>query len=233
MMESSLKPTNGEGKKDAKSLKYFPYNEKNPLMDGLIVEKKDTIVGIGKSDVVIDADTGEVKGTSRLIMKKKVDKAMFTKIFESKLRYLLGLSPAALKVATYFMDKLQINSDVAEFDIDECMEKTDYRSKRSIFMGLCELLASGIVARGPSSREYFINPGIMFKGDRLTIIEHYQKVEREEALVEKAKNDKEKRIALEEEIKKSPLNNSKEEQLPGQTEIEYPEQEEPDDMPFK
>lgn len=158
------------------SIREFPKNTDNPFLDELVIQKKNTVVGIGKKRIMIDEDTGEVSDeSSRLVISKKVDKDSFIKIYKAKLQILFDLTPEALKVLSYFMNKTPIGKDLIMFDVEECMEFLGYKSNKSVFNGLLGLLNAKFIARANTSSLYFINPAIFFNGDRLTIVEHYEK----------------------------------------------------------
>lgn len=170
------------GEEKPKTIREFPKNTDNPFMDDLVINKKDTIVGIGKKSHLINAETGEVQGQSRLVISKKVDKDSFVKIYRAKLQVLFDLTPEALKVLSYFMNKSPVGKDLIMFDVEECMEFLGYRSNKSVFNGLFVLLKAKFIARANTPKLYFINPAIFFNGDRLTIVEHYEKKKRNEEL---------------------------------------------------
>lgn len=171
-----------QGEEKPQTIREFPQNVDNPFMDGLVINKKDTIVGIGKKGHIVDEETGEIQGESRLILSKKVDKASFIKIYKAKLQALFDLTPEALKVLGYFMNKSPVGKDLVMFDMDECMERLGYRSNKSVFNGLLVLLEKEFIARANTSKLYFINPAIFFNGNRLTVVEHYERKKRDQEL---------------------------------------------------
>jgi hypothetical protein len=54
------------------------------------------------------------------------------------------------------------------------MNHTGYKSKKTIFTGLSELLENKFIARGNHPYKYFINPTIFFNGDRITFLKQYE-----------------------------------------------------------
>lgn len=163
------------GEDKPQTIRGFPKNADSPFMEDLVINKRDTIVGIGRKTHLIDEETGEVHGQSRLVISKKVDKDSFIKIYRAKLQFLFDLTPEALKVLSYFMDKSPVGKDIVMFDVDECMEFLGYKSNKSVFNGLLVLLENKFIARSKTSKLYFINPAIFFNGNRLTVVEHYEK----------------------------------------------------------
>ena len=53
------------------------------------------------------------------------------------------------------------------------MEYTEYKNKKQVFEGLADLLSNGIIARGKHHNQYFINPMIIFNGNRITFAKTY------------------------------------------------------------
>jgi hypothetical protein len=73
------------------------------------------------------------------------------------------------------MTKLNPKQDLFNFFMDECMEYTGYKSEKSVYIGLASLLENKIIARGSHDILYFINPMIVFNGDRVTFAKTYVK----------------------------------------------------------
>ena len=57
----------------------------------------------------------------------------------------------------------------------KCLEHTGYKTRGNILSGLAELLEASIIARSQESSLYFINPAIMFNGNRITFAKSYIK----------------------------------------------------------
>ncbi len=78
------------------------------------------------------------------------------------------LKPQAIKVFGYILNQLILNKDEFIFLTDECLEYTQYKSSTSVRIGLTSLLENEIVARGRADNLYFINPMLVFNGNRVT-----------------------------------------------------------------
>ncbi len=63
-------------------------------------------------------------------------------------------------------------NDMIIFDRRKCLEYTQYKSDKAIYKGLAELVQSEIIARGPNEYNWFINPLIVFNGDRVSFTKH-------------------------------------------------------------
>ena len=161
-----------------KKITSFPKNRDNPFQKGLIehVDK-----GVRKifstsknADMIIDGDTGELKGHAVFARRVTVDKAQFAKIFVSSTSTFMDLSKTGIKVLMYIISILPQDRDYILFDLEEAMKATKYKSEKSIITGLGELLSCGFLARSNNHYKYFINPVIAFNGNRLTLINDYR-----------------------------------------------------------
>jgi hypothetical protein len=58
------------------------------------------------------------------------------------------------------------------------MEHTHYKSIKPIYAALASLMGAKIIARGYNENVYFINPMIVFNGDRVSFVRSYVKKKR-------------------------------------------------------
>jgi hypothetical protein len=112
---------------------------------------------------VVNTKTGEVDvGLKMVGHAYYADVSDFCKLYEPKV--LLGLSKAGIAVFSWVMDVMRYDPFI-RFDITKCSEWTEYKSRKSLYDGLKELVVLDIL-RPKSKMEYWINPNVMFKGDR-------------------------------------------------------------------
>lgn len=163
-------------------LSAHPFNKSNPFLQETLhhIEKGERTVFFSdrRADLLIDHE-GTVKGHSLFARKQAVDKAQFTKIFNTSLFSWFDLSKAAIRVFAYIVETLDKNEDSFEFDLESCKVFTKYSATNSILSGLAELVDNRFIARGNHPYKYFINATIFFNGNRLTLIEEYELVKRE------------------------------------------------------
>lgn len=161
----------------------FHKNKENPFMkqaiEGIenhVVKKYKSSTGSTKKAVVAvaDMDTGEIFKTS-FIRQIEVDEEQFTKLYLSNFAAFFDLSTAAIRVFGYIMTCMKPRNDMIIFSLEDCLEYTRYSSKATVYKGLAELVKSEIIARGPADNLWFINPLIMFNGDRVTFAKQYIK----------------------------------------------------------
>ena len=67
---------------------------------------------------------------------------------------------------------------------------TKYKTDKAVYKGLAELVKAEIIARGPADNLWFINPLIVFNGDRVTFAKTYV---RKKTLAAQKKEEAEKR----------------------------------------
>lgn len=170
-------------KKQEIRISSFTRNEENPFMkqaiEGIenhVVKKYKSSTGSDKKAVVAVADTdnGEVFKTS-FIRQIEVDEEQFAKLYLSNFAAFFNLSTSAIRVFGYILTCMKPKNDMVIFFLDKCKEYTEYKSKETIYKGLAELVKSEIIARGPADNLWFINPLIVFNGDRVSFTKTYVK----------------------------------------------------------
>lgn len=161
----------------------FEMNKENPFLKQAIEQVQQNIVKkfkmSGRTDQkailkAVDKDNN-ILGHTSFIRQIEVDEEQFTKVYLSNFSAFFDLKPQAIKVFGYIMTQLIPNKDEFLFDREECMEYTGYKSDKSIFIGLANLLQNSIIARGNKDYKYFINPMVAFNGDRITFAKTYIK----------------------------------------------------------
>jgi len=156
----------------------FPKHHDSPFMEKLTtIKHRDKTVKMSKEPIqFVDTDTGELSDSALFLhVKEKVDKESFVKIFKGQLRFLFDLNKTALKVVGYLMEALPINRDMVLFDLNDCLEYTEFANKKSVYDGLAELLKKGILAKSDKINIFFVNPSIAFNGNRMVIINDYKR----------------------------------------------------------
>lgn len=155
------------------------YSE-NPFLRDLnipIVPKSDMYVSKDKN--IVNIKTGEVDDDVLLTGKRRyVDGEQFVKIFVKEMNAIFDLSKASQKVFAHMLSKVTYN-DLLILNIEECLEKTGYRSKGPIFKSLAELIQKEFIAKTKNQFVYWINPKLFYRGDRLVVIREYRKAKKD------------------------------------------------------
>ena len=60
------------------------------------------------------------------------------------------------------MNNLFKDKDYFYFDREDCLNYTGYKSEKSVYIGLADLIENEIIARGKNDIIYFINPMVFF-----------------------------------------------------------------------
>jgi Firmicute plasmid replication protein (RepL) len=151
------------------------YNE-NPFLKGLnvpIVPKSNMFISKDKN--IVNIKTGELDEDVLLTGKRKyVDGEQFIKIFVKEIEAIFDLSKASQKLFAHMLSKIRYD-DLLILSIEECLEKTGYKSKGPIFKSLAELIQKEFIAKTKNQFVYWINPKLFYKGDRLVIMREYNK----------------------------------------------------------
>lgn len=167
------------------SVKDFPLNDINPFLKDTVEEVNRNVVkkwknnsGTSRNAILTAINTdGEPIGQTTFVQQVQVDEKRFTKLYLDNFQAFFNLSQAGIRVFGYIMQCMKPSNDTVAFDVQECMEYTQYKSKATIYKGLAELLSSRILARSKSDWKYFINPLIMWNGDRVTFVKSYVKAQ--------------------------------------------------------
>lgn len=165
-----------------KKLTDYPQNEHNPFAEKAIMEiqttkKRQTIKPPkneeGENKYWVIDDNGQKVAESVFIRETEVDDEQFAKIFLGGLVNFWEISPRGIRVFTYVLQQLRPNKDSFYFSTDECMKYTGYKSRGLVTSGLAELIGAGLIARSTDSIIYFLNPSVLFNGNRLTFAKTY------------------------------------------------------------
>ena len=166
------------------ALSKYELNKENPFLKEAveqvsqnIVKKYKTASKTGEKAILkaFDENTGEVLGHTQFIRQIEVDEEQFAKFYLSNFSAFFDLKPASIKVFGYILTQLIPNRDEFIFLLEDCMEYTSYKAKSSIFQGLGQLVQNKIIARGRAENLYFINPMIVFNGNRISFTKTYVK----------------------------------------------------------
>lgn len=162
----------------------FPLNKQNPFMGDVVEVVNSNIVKKFKAASntdekailrAVDPNSGEIMGVTSFIRQVEVDEDQFVKIYLSNFQQFFNLSTAALRVFGYFINNVQVGSDLVLFSLEEASAYTQYKSKASIYKGIAELLKANIIARGATDERYYINPMCAFNGNRINFVKSYVK----------------------------------------------------------
>ncbi|WP_322933713.1 RepA protein [Bacteroides sp. CG01] len=169
-------------KKQIAKFSDYEKNRENPFMSQAMeqinnhtVKKYRSSTGTDKRAVLqaMDSQTGEILGHTSFIRQIECDEQEFIKFYLRDFQVFFGLSEKAMRVFGYILTLLKPDSDEFVFLIDECLQKTPYKGKNSIYSALAELISAEIIARGRTEVFFYINPMVVFNGNRVTFAKTY------------------------------------------------------------
>ena len=160
----------------------YEKNKENPFIKDAIehinnrtVKKYRSATGTDRRAVLqaIDPQSGECLGHTSFLRQVECDEEEFIKFYLRDFRVFFGLSEKAMRVFGYILTLVKPNSDEFIFLIEDCLNHTPYKGKNSIYAALTELIRSEIIARGRSEVFFYINPMVIFNGNRVTFAKSY------------------------------------------------------------
>jgi hypothetical protein len=136
-------------------------------------------IGIGKRVIItkeeevesVDQNTGEIFYMKKLPKSKEVthDSLCYTKVFKNDIQGLYQMSVNGHKLFLYCIYNIQPNRDTIILHPQICMQECGMK-RTSFFFGIKELKARNIIEQKERFNcEYYINPNILFNGNRLRI----------------------------------------------------------------
>lgn len=173
-----------------KKIKSYEVHQDNPFVEKAVQEiktvRKTQFVGTtskgNKAEVQLVNSEGELEGYAQFFRIIEVDEEKFAKLFVSEFAAFWELTTPAIKVFGYIINVLKKNSDRFIFRLDECLGYTHYKNRKDVMNGIACLIDCGIIARTRYDYEYFINPMVLFNGDRVVYAKAYVKRKKKELL---------------------------------------------------
>jgi hypothetical protein len=119
----------------------------------------------------MQGDDGKEYGMYEIPKNKTIlcDTAQYTKLFNGKTSILMGLSEPAMRMFYYITDVLKPNRDEVSIHKELFFEFAGYKtdSRLPYYRAIEGLLSVEIIARkAGSTTEFFINPDVVYNGDR-------------------------------------------------------------------
>lgn len=157
-----------------------PEYTRNPFL-----EKKTHLVKLGSemrtvagySETLQDASGNDLLGRHIIAKKEIVDTEKFAKIYIDAVKTMWELDNSGVRIFTYILENLPINGDVVVLSATSIMKYCGYKSKTSVIAGINNLVQNNIIAKTISKNLYYINPLLIFNGNRLSLINSYEKAD--------------------------------------------------------
>ena len=166
-----------------KDFKEYERHEKNPFFANLAIEMKLTLksqaLNNTKADEIIVSRTSQelVSDLSNVLMRKTyVDTSNFTKYYGKMIGEMMNLSPRAIKCFIYCSSILTYESDFY-FNHNIDFKKLGYNTKQMALEAIKELVDNRLIAISERVYMFWMNPAVVCKGDRFTLLEQFIKDE--------------------------------------------------------
>lgn len=174
-----------------RSLTFSP--EVNPLVETKEIRVKQRWVKSGRSQSLLNAETGEISAVAAIHQVEERDDAEFVKVFAAGVKAIYDLTKTASRVFQVVLETYQQEPMSKGFADSIYLAWFDGGlSGQSIGMseatfnrGMRELVEKGFIyPRSPSL--FWVNPTMFFKGDRVMFIKEYR---RKKASADQAERD--------------------------------------------
>lgn len=138
-----------------KALKNQPKYKVNPFLKeqpAPIREQLEKIANTDNPDVVL----------ARVL---KRDIGSYVKIYIT-LDFLERMNKVTIKMFNYLVSRVKYNQDYVIIYIEDFCKVKKYKNQTEVYKAINTLIEMGIIARHASTHLYFINPFVLYKGER-------------------------------------------------------------------
>lgn len=151
--------------------------KENPFLENEVLKidrGTKTIIAGSTRKILVDTDSGEAEAIALLHKSKEVDRNKFVKLFINEVQALFDLSKCGLKVFGFVLTALRINDAKIYINISQLCQYCGYKQRNQAYKGLGELMANKIIAMSSDPNLWFINPNVVFNGDRIAFVKEYR-----------------------------------------------------------
>ena len=165
-------------------LKYGVAFEKNPFIinedNGEIILRIDKTIKkekIGNTDMVLmNYKTGELEPSTNILYRNHdVDSNKFVKLYVGYMQLLFDLTKPAQKLIQFIITELKPNQDEVYIYVPDAKIFCQWKTRNQYYTAIKELTDKEIIAQSIKTGWYFINPSVLFNGDRFTVIDRYNR----------------------------------------------------------
>jgi len=159
-----------------RTYKDAPALQENPFLDNLIVKTKKKRVTVARGSNIVDDATGEITGRTEIGQVIEVGGEEFIQLFTKDIGIWFNFERSTQKIFAQILQKIQseaINRDKFYYSIED-MEKDVSLSRTTIYKSLTELINKGVIAKHKHTNWFFLNPSLLFNGDRADFVKSYR-----------------------------------------------------------
>lgn len=154
----------------------------NPFISCIKLKNGIKFETIHQGDDLVNARTGEVESMHRIVHKKQVDETEFVKLYSQDIGFWFGLSYGAMKCFMYLTSALgfeRAGTGVVFLVYEELGKLGLKMSKQTFVKAMKELRDKQIAAAHISPGWYWVNPNIVFKGNRIQLVKEYEIIKKD------------------------------------------------------
>ena len=155
--------------KDFERFQQSPYKE---MLEG----KMEKCVGpvfskTGNTRIDAVQKNGQLNATIKI--RQKAEHDIFTKIFRDSIPQIMELSRTAQTLMWYIIYSLPHDKGYVVIDNMTVMDFCKFKTRKSVRDGVIELLEKNFLARTTVPKKFWVNPLVMFNGNRIVYANEY------------------------------------------------------------
>jgi hypothetical protein len=157
--------------------KGFEKHAENPFKGfALVASTKKASYEVSDRNIsIVNEETGErISEATHMSTFYKVDNAKFTKLYEGGLQAIFDLKSPGMKVLKIVLQQLNLKPGTDEISLSYIQAKDELKQS-TYTRGVRELVDAKIIAPAFIPARWYINPAIIFNGDRLVLTARYER----------------------------------------------------------
>lgn len=145
----------------------------NPFHDGTLQSLNIRKFPIQPQGPMVNTESGEIVTGNVYIHKKfgYLDTEPNVKLFQNVSDTLLNLSGSGVKMFFYVVSQLTKGSERVYIAPHPALKFTGYQSNKDVYKGIAELIAYQVIAKTEESLMYYVNPNLIFAGNKANLIQ--------------------------------------------------------------
>ena len=167
-----------------------PSLQENPFLDNLVVKTKKKRITVARGSDIVDGTTGEITGRTEIGQIIEVGGEEFIQLFTKDIGIWFDFERSTQKLFAQILQRIQseaINRDKFYYCIED-MEKDVSLSRTTVYKALTELINKGVIAKHKHTNWFFLNPALLFNGDRADFVKSYRVSKKSPELSHKTSN---------------------------------------------
>lgn len=166
-------------KREITGVRNAPAYKESPFINGSLVavqgRKKNYTIASGA--MTLSDKSGRIQGSVQHSITRIIDDTAFVKVFSDGIAGMYDLGSAGSKVFRFLFDEVQKNKDQDRMYLYfmDALEDPWKIPKTTFFKGMAELLDKDFLAKSSNPNMFFLNPSMMWNGDRFRFVQDYQR----------------------------------------------------------